>query len=90
MQRKGLGLILRSSRFFDLINLYSCMLSCLFSTLIKGDMARRGWDNDRVLLAVSLVPVFGLLVYLVVRPLLPESFHSLPNSGRHEVGARGQ
>gem|GEM_PF-3115429 len=58
----------RSSRFFDLINLYSCMLSCLFSTLIKGNMARRGWDNDRVLLAVSLVPVFGLLVYLVVRP----------------------
>jgi hypothetical protein len=67
----------RSSRFIHVMSLDFCMLSCLFPTLIKDDMLRRGWEDDRILVAVSLVPLFGPLVYLLVRPSLPES--QIPN-----------
>jgi hypothetical protein len=70
----------RSSRFIHVMSLDFCLLSSLFPTLIQDDMARRNWDDDRVLLAVSLVPLFGPLVYLVVRPSLPDS-PLTPNSG---------
>jgi hypothetical protein len=70
----------RSSRFIHVMSLDFCMLSCLFPTLIKDDMLRRGWEDDRILVAVSLVPLFGPLVYLLVRPSLPES-PLAPNSG---------
>ena len=78
----------RSSQFVYVMSLYFCMLSCLFPTLIKDEMVRRGWDNDRVLLAVSVVPLFGPWVYLVVRPSRLESFLSPPNSRGHELGIR--
>ncbi len=70
----------RSSRFIHVMSLDFCLLSSLFPTLIQDDMARRNWSDDRVLLAVSLVPLFGPLVYLVVRPSLPDG-PLTPNSG---------
>ncbi|MEG4456358.1 hypothetical protein [Microcoleus sp. N9_A1] len=36
-------------------------------------MARRGLVDDRIFWAVSLVPLLGPLVYLGLRPPLPES-----------------
>ncbi len=67
------GMQWRSNRFIHVMSLDFCLLSCLFPTLIKDDMARRGWVNDQVFWLVSLVPLLGPLVYLIVRPSLPES-----------------
>ncbi|MEG4349046.1 hypothetical protein QUA74_04800 [Microcoleus sp. LAD1_D3] len=36
-------------------------------------MARRGLSDDRIFWAVSIVPLLGPLVYLCLRPPLPES-----------------
>jgi hypothetical protein len=60
----------QTSKFIHVMSLDFCMLSVLFPTLLKDDMARRGWNNQRILWAVGLVPFFGALAYLVCRPSL--------------------
>ncbi len=67
------GMQWRSNRFIHVMSLDFCMLLLLFPTLIKDDMARRDWVNDQAFWLVSLVPLLGPLVYLIVRPSLPES-----------------
>lgn len=63
----------RSSRFIHVMSLDFCLLSSLFPTLLKDDMARRGWNHSRIFWLVSLVPFFGPLGYLVFRPSLSEA-----------------
>jgi hypothetical protein len=60
----------QTSRFIHVMSLDFCLLSCLFPTLLGDDMARRGWSSPKIFWAVSLVPLFGPLVYLVLRPRL--------------------
>jgi len=45
---------------------------------LGDDMARRGLSDDRIFWAVSLVPLLGPLVYLCLRPPLPESATETP------------
>ncbi|MCM0591832.1 MAG: hypothetical protein HEQ35_23100 [Gloeotrichia echinulata IR180] len=37
----------------------------------RDDLARRGWQNYRVFWFIALIPLFGPLIYLSVRPPLP-------------------
>lgn len=49
-----------------------CLLSVLFPALLGDDMARRGWKNPQIFWLIALIPLFGPLIYLCVRPPLPE------------------
>ncbi|WP_228058789.1 hypothetical protein [Nostoc sp. LEGE 06077] len=40
------------------------------SWLVKDDMARRQWHNEKVLWVVRLVPFWGLIIYFWLRPSL--------------------
>lgn len=62
----------RTSRFIHVMSLDFCLLCLLFPTLLGDDMARRGLNNSAIFWAVSLVPLLGSAIYLVLRPPLPE------------------
>lgn len=72
--------------FVHLISLDFCLMCLIFpiSSLFDDDMARRGIKDIRVFWVVALFPLFGPLVYLCLRPSLPESFlkerHATANS----------
>jgi hypothetical protein len=60
----------QTSRFIHVMSLDFCMLSLLFPTLVRDDMARRGMDNA-ALFWLTAVPLLGPCVYLIVRsPLI--------------------
>ena len=62
----------QTSRFIHVMSLDFCMLAALFPALLGDDMARRGWQDSRIFWAVSLIPLFGPVLYLCLRPSLPE------------------
>ncbi len=62
----------QTSRFIHVMSLDFCLLSLLFPALLGDDMARRGWQNPQVFWLISLIPLFGPLIYLCMRPPLPE------------------
>ncbi|HEY9764475.1 MAG TPA: DUF2834 domain-containing protein [Trichocoleus sp.] len=62
----------QTRHFVHLISLDFCLM-CLFfplTDLFDDDMARRGMHNALVYWAVALVPLFGPLTYLCLRPAL--------------------
>ncbi|MBD1933150.1 DUF2834 domain-containing protein [Funiculus sociatus] len=61
--------------FVHLISLDFCLMCLTFplTSLFDDDMARRGLKDSRIFWAVALVPLFGPLTYLCLRPLLPEN-----------------
>ncbi|HBE30422.1 MAG TPA: DUF2834 domain-containing protein, partial [Cyanobacteria bacterium UBA11368] len=63
----------RSDRFIHVMSLDFCLLCLIFPALLGDDMARRGIKNPLVFWGVSLIPLFGPLLYLCLRPSLPES-----------------
>ncbi|BAY23340.1 hypothetical protein NIES2100_31050 [Calothrix sp. NIES-2100] len=50
----------------------------LITSLFDDDMARRGIKDKRIFWAVALVPLFGPLIYLCLRPSLPETSTYIP------------
>ncbi len=62
----------QTSRFIHVMSLDFCLLCLLFPTLLKDDMARRGMKNPQFFWLISLIPLFGPLIYLCVRPPLLE------------------
>ncbi|MDM9582509.1 MULTISPECIES: DUF2834 domain-containing protein [unclassified Nostoc] len=62
----------QTNRFIHVMSIDFCLLSLLFPTLLGDDMARRGWKNPQFFWLIALTPLFGPLVYLSVRPSLPE------------------
>ena len=68
-----------TSRFVHLMSGDFCLMCVVFPSLLGDDMARRGLRDSRIFWAVSLVPLFGALVYLCFRPPLPESNASIEN-----------
>jgi hypothetical protein len=60
----------QNSKFIHVMSLDFCLLSLLGSELVPDDMARRGMIDGKLMSVVQWVPLFGLLVYLVVRPRL--------------------
>jgi hypothetical protein len=63
----------QTSRFIHVMTLDFCLLCLLFPALLGDDMARRGLKNPQIFWAVSLIPLFGPLVYLCLRPPLAQS-----------------
>jgi len=63
----------QSSRFIHVMSLDFCLLSLLFPALLADDIARRGEKNQQFFWLIALVPLFGPLIYLSVRPSLPET-----------------
>lgn len=63
----------QTSRFIHVMSLDFCLLCLLFPALLGDDMARRGINNSALFWAVSLLPLFGPLAYLCLRPPTPES-----------------
>ena len=62
----------QTNRFINVMSLDFCLLSLLFPALLGDDMARRGWKNPQFFWLIALIPLFGPLVYLSVRPPLQE------------------
>lgn len=63
----------QTSRFIHVMSLDFCLLCLLFPTLLGDDMARRGLQNSRIFWTVAFVPLFGAVIYLVLRPQLAEA-----------------
>lgn len=61
-----------SNRFVNVMSLDFCLLCFLFPTLIGDDLAKRGIENQTVFWSISLIPLFGTLLYFCFRPNLPE------------------
>ncbi|MBW4576012.1 MAG: DUF2834 domain-containing protein [Aphanothece sp. CMT-3BRIN-NPC111] len=64
----------QTRHFVHLITLDFCLMCLIFplTSLFDDDMARRGIKDSRIFWAVALVPLFGPLIYLCVRPPLAE------------------
>lgn len=63
----------QTSRFIHVMSLDFCLLCLLFPTLLADDMARRGMKNPAIFWSISLLPLFGPLAYLCLRPPLTEN-----------------
>ena len=65
----------QTRHFVHLISLDFCLMCLTFplTSLFDDDMARRDIYDWRIFWAVSLIPLFGPLVYLCLRPPLPQS-----------------
>ncbi|WP_225896337.1 hypothetical protein [Amazonocrinis nigriterrae] len=61
--------------FVHLISLDFCLMCLIFpiTSLFDDDMVRRGIKDRRIFWAVALLPLFGPLIYLCLRPSLPEA-----------------
>lgn len=60
----------QTSRFIHVMSLDFCLLCLLFPALLGDDMARRGLKNPQLFWLTALIPLFGPLIYLCVRPPL--------------------
>lgn len=63
----------QTNRFVHAMSLAFCLFALLFPTLLGDDMGRRKLNNARIFWSVALVPLVGPLLYLCLRPPLPES-----------------
>lgn len=63
----------QTSRFIHVMSLDFCLLCLLFPTLLRDDMARHGWQNQQLFWLFAVIPLFGPLIYLCLRPQLPET-----------------
>jgi hypothetical protein len=62
----------QSDRFIHVMSLDFCLLCLIFPALLGDDMARRDWQTQLFWL-FALIPLFGPLIYLCLRPPLPET-----------------
>lgn len=71
----------QTSRFIHVMSLDFCLLCLLFPALLGDDMARRGLKNPQLFWIISLIPLFGPLLYLCIRPSLPDAnIQTLPTT----------
>jgi hypothetical protein len=62
----------QTSRFIHVMSLDFCLLCLLFPALLGDDLARRDTQKSWIFWFVALVPLFGPLTYLSIRPPLVE------------------
>lgn len=60
----------QTSRFIHVMSLDFCLLCLLFPALLGDDMVRRNLKNPQLFWLTALIPLFGPLIYLCVRPPL--------------------
>jgi hypothetical protein len=63
----------QTSRFINVMSLDFCLLSLLLPVLIQDDILRRSFSNPQAIRLLSLIPLFGGLIYLSIRPNLTDS-----------------
>ena len=63
----------RSSRFIHVMSLDFCLLALLLPVLISDDIQRRNFTNPTAIRLLSSIPLFGGLIYLCIRPRLPDT-----------------
>ncbi|MDJ0661529.1 MAG: DUF2834 domain-containing protein [Crocosphaera sp.] len=63
----------QTRRFINVMSLDLLCLCFIFPLIIRDDMLRRNIKNDILFWTISLIPLFGTLVYLCFRPSLPEN-----------------
>lgn len=68
----------QTSRFIHVMSLDFCLLCLLFPALLGDDMARRNLKNPQLFWLTALIPLFGPLIYLCVRPPLLISTEKVP------------
>ncbi|MCU0551567.1 MAG: DUF2834 domain-containing protein [Leptolyngbya sp. Prado105] len=68
----------QTSRFIHVMSLDFCLLCVLFPILLQDDMQRRGLNDSNAFRILSLVPFFGTLIYLALRPPTIEESTSVP------------
>ncbi len=61
----------QTSQFIHVMSLDFCLLCLLFPAILKDDMKRRGINNEQFFWLAALIPLFGTLIYLCLRPSLP-------------------
>lgn len=71
----------QTSKFIHVMSLDFCLLILLMPSLLKDDLKRRNIDRAWVFWLVTLVPLFGTLIYLSLRPPLPENSYQLQEIG---------
>ncbi|MEM9924744.1 MAG: DUF2834 domain-containing protein [Cyanobacteria bacterium P01_D01_bin.50] len=77
----------QTSRFIHVMSLDFCLLCLLFPALLGDDMAKRGMKNPILFWFVTLIPLFGPLVYLSVRkPLADDIQEEVINKQQAAVG----
>ncbi len=62
-----------TSRFIHVMSLDFCLLSLLLPVSIGEDMQLRNFANPQLVKLLSLIPLFGGLVYLCIRPNLTDT-----------------
>lgn len=60
----------QTSRFVNVMSLDFCLFCLLFPALLGDDMARRDLNKIQLFWLTALIPLFGPLIYLCVRPSL--------------------
>lgn len=60
----------QTSRFIHVMSLDFCLLCLLFPALLGDDMQSRGLNNPQLFWITTLIPLFGPLIYLCIRPPL--------------------
>jgi hypothetical protein len=61
------------SRFIHVMSLDFCLLTLLCPILLQDDLSRRGLKNPWLLPVISLLPLVGAAIYLLIRPRLAEN-----------------
>lgn len=77
----------QTSRFIHVMSLDFCLLCLLFPALLGDDMARRGLKNSQWLWIVALIPLIGPLLYLCVRPPLPDAEQAIADRDRQPISS---
>jgi hypothetical protein len=57
----------QTDRFIHVMSLDFCLLSFLFPTLLRDDMAKRNMSSNLLFWGVTLIPLLGPLFYLCLR-----------------------
>lgn len=70
----------QTSRFIHVMSLDFCLLCLLFPALLGDDMARRDMNNPQFFWLISLIPLFGPLIYLCMRLPLKEAGEQMISS----------
>ncbi len=62
----------QTSKFIHVMSIDFCLLCLLLPSLIRDDLTRRGIKNSSIFWAISFIPLLGTLIYLCLRPALPD------------------
>lgn len=72
----------QTSRFIHVMSLDFCLLCLLFPALLGDDLTRRGLKDSPWFWVVVLLPLLGPLLYLCLRPPLPDAEKELASSSQ--------